>query len=73
MRIAQFLVSAGIAALIACRPDGGAAHMVTIDTLPGGIARTLSRSPIDSGRWHLVRERTLQPAEGAPGGIIRPT
>jgi hypothetical protein len=50
-----------------------AARQPKIDTLPGGIIRTISKSPVDSGRWHLVFERTVQPAEGTPGELIDPS
>lgn len=48
------------------------AGKVKIDTLAGGIVRTITSAPIDSGRWTLELERTLQPAEGTPGELISP-
>ncbi|MEO5799649.1 MAG: hypothetical protein ABIZ70_01525, partial [Gemmatimonadales bacterium] len=45
---------------------------VKVDTLPGGIVRTITSAPIDSGRWSLELERTIQPAEGAAGELSAP-
>lgn len=49
-----------------------ALNVPAIDTLPGGIVRTVTRSPIDSGRWRLTLERTVQPAEGTVGELLSP-
>lgn len=56
-----------------CGGDANAsAGKVKVDTLAGGIPRTVTTSPIDSGRWSLVLERTVQPAEGTPGEFRNP-
>jgi hypothetical protein len=60
------IVLAGIAA---CGGEKPATSLATIDTLPGGIVRTISHAPADSGQWQLVLERTLQPDEGTPGEL----
>lgn len=59
--------------LAACGGSAAAeAGKVKIDTLAGGIVRTITSSPIDSGRWQLQLERTIQPAEGTPGELLNP-
>lgn len=56
-----------------CGGDADAsAGKVKVDTLAGGVTRTITTSPIDSGRWQLVLERTVQPAEGEPGELRNP-
>lgn len=52
--------------------DGGARTGVTIDTLPGGIVRVANHSPADSGKWSLVLERTVQPADDSAGALRDP-
>ena len=44
----------------------------TIDTLAGGIVRVTNHSPADSGKWSLVLERTVQPADETPGELRDP-
>lgn len=44
----------------------------TFDTLPGGIVRVNNLAPADSGRWSLVPERTVQPAEDSLGALRAP-
>lgn len=59
--------------LAACAGTADAeAGKVKIDTLAGGIVRTITSQPIDSGRWALQLERTVQPAEGTPGELLNP-
>lgn len=60
-----------LALLAACGADP-APHTATIDTLPGGIPRVMSRARADSGEWTLVLERVVQPEEGSPGELIGP-
>lgn len=50
----------------------GDGRPVTIDTLPGGIVRVTNRSPADSGKWSLVLERTVQPADDSAGALRDP-
>jgi len=59
-------------ALAGCGETSAANTDVRIDSLPGGIPRTLSSHPIDSGNWQLVRARDIQPAELAPGELLDP-
>jgi hypothetical protein len=47
--------------------------LAVIDTLPGGIVQTIASSPADSGKWSLVLEREVAPAEGEPGELSEPT
>lgn len=51
------------------RPSAASA---SIDTLPGGIVRVSNLSPADSGRWSLVLERTVQPADESAGALRNP-
>ncbi|MBK7594565.1 MAG: hypothetical protein IPJ11_04810 [Gemmatimonadetes bacterium] len=44
----------------------------TIDTLAGGIVRVTNHSPADSGKWSLVLERTVQPADDSAGALRDP-
>jgi hypothetical protein len=63
-----------LVALASCSPKAHGSRLTAaaIDTLPGGIVRTMSSAPADSGQWHLALERTVQPAEGAPGELVSP-
>lgn len=49
--------------------DSGSA---TFDSLPGGIVRVNNRAPADSGRWSLVLDRTVQPADDSVGALRAP-
>ena len=51
--------------------DAGQAG-ATIDTLAGGIVRVTNHSPADSGKWSLVLERTIQPADDSAGALRDP-
>lgn len=67
------LVGLSLLSIIAgCSAGTGASSDLTIDTLPGGITRTISSAPIEAGRWQLAPERTIQPADGAPGELADP-
>ncbi len=52
--------------------DTASTASATIDTLPGGIIRVSNSSPVDSGRWSLVLERTVQPADDSAGVLRNP-
>ncbi len=66
------LLSLGIVVLAACGAGRSADRGVAVDTLPGGIVRTISSSPADSAQWSLVLDHTVQPAEGEPGELMEP-
>jgi len=51
------------------RADDGA---VAFDTLPGGVIRVTNRTPVDSGRWSLVLDHTVQPDDESPGALRAP-
>lgn len=52
-------------------PDAGSVAVV-VDTLPGGIPRTVTAAPIESGRWSLEPVRDVgQGAEG-PAELLDP-
>lgn len=44
-----------------------------MDTLAGGVIRVVNRSPVDSGKWAFVLERTIQPPDDDPGELRTPT
>ncbi len=50
-----------------------ASARVAVDTLPGGIVRTMSAAPVDSGHWSLESLVVIQPADGAPGELLAPS
>jgi hypothetical protein len=58
--------------LAACGNDAESASTVVVDTLPGGIPRTISSAPVDSGKWQLEFERDLMPAADSPGELLEP-
>lgn len=60
------------AVLAACSAGEAPNAAVVVDTLPGGIPRTMSSAPVDSGRWRLERAHTIAPDESAPGEILDP-
>ncbi len=64
----------GACALITACAAGsdGRTDAVRVDTLPGGIVRTMSERPMDAGRLQLTLLHTIQPAEGSPGELIAP-
>lgn len=56
----------------ACGGDAARETSVVVDTLPGGIPRTISAAPQEAGRWSLAVERVVQPAEGSDGELLNP-
>ena len=48
------------------------ATAATFDTLPGGVVLVTNTSPVDSGRWSLVLERTVQPDDDSVGALRSP-
>jgi len=67
-------LAAGLVLLAACvgTDTSRESSTVTIDTLPGGVPRVMSIAPAEPGRWSLVLERTIQPAEGDSGELLEP-
>lgn len=65
-----------LTALIACSPEAPTLASARIDTLPGGIVRTISDAPTgwnDSVLgWRLVLDHEIQPAEAEPGELFDP-
>lgn len=43
-----------------------------IDTLPGGVVRTLSVAPAERARWAIELLHVVQPADGEPGELLDP-
>lgn len=66
------LLSVPVGAVLACGGEAADAGAVTVDTLPGGIVRTMSARPAEPGRWALVHARDLQPPELDPGELLEP-
>ncbi len=66
------LLAFTILAVVGCGGASTADASITVDTLPGGIVRTLSQRPIDAGRWSLVHARDLQPGETDPAELLDP-
>lgn len=58
--------------LAGCTAVEGTPDTVKVDSLPGNITRTISSQPIDSGRWHLVRSRDIQPPESDSAELANP-
>jgi hypothetical protein len=65
------LISAGIAPT-GCSDTSAASLHVRVDTLPGGILRTVTEQPVDSGRWTLVADLDVQPPELGAGELLDP-
>jgi hypothetical protein len=62
-----------VLALAACgSAESPAMAAVQIDTLASGVVRTISNAPVEAGRWQIVHERDVQPAEGEPGELLNP-
>jgi hypothetical protein len=60
-------------ALAACSDAPQVVSPVRVDTLPGGIVRTMSNAPSDPGKWSLVALRDIAPEEGAAGELENPS
>jgi hypothetical protein len=56
----------------ACSETRASSSDVRVDSLPGGIRRTISAHPVDSGRWRLVRARDIQPPESDSAELANP-
>lgn len=56
----------------ACGDVSAASKYVQVDTLPGGVPRTLTSEPIESGQWRLERARDIQPAELDSAELLEP-
>ena len=60
----------------ACSSGESKAARARVDTLPGGIVRTMSEAPTgwadSTDAWKLVLEREIQPPEGDPGELFDP-
>lgn len=58
--------------LVACGGEGSGDATVTVDTLPGGIPRTMSSAPTAPGSLALVPLRDIQPEPDSPAEILNP-
>lgn len=68
---ARILLTACLA-ITACGESRASESFVRVDSLPGGILRTISAHPIDSGHWNLVRVRDIQPPEHDSAELANP-
>lgn len=66
------LTTLGALATLACGGDGAATAAVTVDTLPGGIVRTMSSAPTAPGSLALVSVLEIQPEPDTPEEILNP-
>lgn len=72
-RVLFFALAFGpVLGLPGCGDGDARTSAVTVDTLPGGIVRTMSSAPIEPGRWSLVRARDVQPPELDPAELLEP-
>lgn len=65
----------GLALLLALGACGGEdphLDLVQVDTLPGGIVRTMSSAPTEPGAWSLIHERDVRGVTGGPGELLDP-
>jgi hypothetical protein len=46
--------------------------LVTVDTLPGGVVRTMTSAPTEAGRWRLERLFDIQPPDGSDAELGDP-
>lgn len=65
-------VTSAVLLASACGGDSAASTSVVVDTLPGGIVRTMSSAPIEAGRWVIEPVREIAPAEEAQGELLNP-
>lgn len=74
MRVGHsWALALGALAVTACGDTGTReAARVTIDTLPGGVVRTITRTPTEAGRWTLERLVDIQPPEGDSAELGEP-
>lgn len=63
--------------IVGCTPRGSSVGIgrVVVDTLPGGVLRTVTEAPIgwaDSGAWTLVEVTRIEGGAGGPGELQLP-
>lgn len=72
MRLRLRTLLPALLTLAACGDAASRTAAVVVDTLPGGIPRTMSSAPLEPGRWTLELAREIQPAEEADGELMNP-
>jgi hypothetical protein len=70
--LAGLVVAAAAMISSSCGDASAAAKYVQVDTLPGGIPRTITSQPVDAGKWRLVRARDIQPPELDSAELLQP-
>lgn len=72
MRLRLRTLLSAVLTLVACGDGARRSTAVVVDTLPGGIPRTMSSAPVEADRWTLELAREIQPAEEAEGELMSP-
>ena len=72
MRLNRRALLPALLTLAACGDATRRSAAVVVDTLPGGIPRTMSSAPVEEGRWTLELARVIQPGEEAEGELMSP-
>lgn len=72
MQIQRLLALSLALAVAACGDRAQTVSTFVVDTLPGGVPRTMSSAPMEPGRWQLELLREVQPAADAPGELMEP-
>jgi hypothetical protein len=72
MRLSVRALLPALLTFAACGRSDATARGIVVDTLPGGIPRTISSAPIESGRWSLELAREIHPDVDAPGELMQP-
>jgi hypothetical protein len=71
-RAVGYLAVVCAGALAACGDDAASTTTVTVDTLPGGIVRTMSTGPTAAGSLALVSILEIQPEADSPAELLNP-
>lgn len=69
---ARLLTLSAVLVPAGCGESSAANSAVRVDSLPGGIPRTMSAAPMEQGQWRLVLAREIQPPELDSAELIRP-
>lgn len=65
-------VALGVSVTACGDGEGARGASMVIDTLPGGVVRTMSSAPADSGRWSFELLHEIQPPEGDSAELLQP-
>jgi hypothetical protein len=73
LRRTRLLLIPAALTFAACGESSARAASVVVDTLPGGIPRTMSSAPTAPGSIQLVELAPIQPAAESPEELLQPT